>query len=400
MRAVIGKSRAIGTVNAPPSKSMAHRLLICAGLAGGKSLIKGVEASEDVKATLDCLGALGVECHYDGSTVTVMGNGRVHPKETLCCRECGSTLRFFVPICLLSEEESFLTGSDRLLQRPLGVYEELCREKGLTFEKQGKLLKVKGKIKGGSYSLRGDVSSQFISGLLFVLPLLEEDSVINLTGKVESKPYIDMTISALRDFGVSVVWQDSQSLYIKGAQSYKAVETEVEGDYSNAAFLDAFNYTGGNVTVLGLRGDSLQGDKVYGRYFKALEKGGETLDISDCPDLGPVLFALASVFGGGDFVGTARLKIKESDRAEAMRAELEKLGVTVRVEENSVSVRGKLFPPKEPLYGHNDHRIVMALSVLLSTVGGEIEGVEAVNKSMPLFFETVKSLGVECDIYE
>jgi len=400
MKAVIYRSKAKGTVKAPPSKSMAHRLLICAGLAEGKSLIKGVEASEDVMATLDCLKALGVECSYDGSTVTVMGKGEIQPKDTLRCRECGSTLRFFIPICLLSEKEALLTGSDRLFKRPLDVYEELCAEKGLGFEKQGSALKVKGKLKGGSYELRGDVSSQFISGLLFALPLAKEDSVISLTGKVESKPYIDMTVAALNDFGVKVLWQDSQSLYIKGSQSYKARETEVEGDYSNAAFLDAFNYLEGEVTVKGLRVDSLQGDKVYIDYFKALEKGGQPLDISDCPDLGPVLFALAAYFGGGDFAGTARLKIKESDRAEAMKAELAKLGVTVTVEENSVSVRGKVQPPKEPLYGHNDHRIVMALSVLLSLCGGEIEGAEAVAKSMPSFFNTIKKLGVECELYE
>lgn len=401
MRAVIHKSVATGTVNAPPSKSMAHRLLICAGLAKGNSVINGVEPSKDVLATIACLGALGVDCDYNGNTVKVRGTGTVAPTNTLNCNECGSTLRFFIPICLLSDTQSTLTGSQRLLARPLGVYADLCKENGLAFNVSGNAVTVKGPIKSGSYTVPGDVSSQFISGLLFALPLVKGNSTINITGKLESKPYIDMTLAALHTFGVNACWQDSATIYIPGGQSYVPTATTVEGDYSNAAFLDAFNCLGGNVKVKGLQANSLQGDKVYAGYFAALKNGTPTLDISDCPDLGPILFALAAALGGARFTGTARLRIKESDRGAAMAAELAKLGVSLKVEENTVTVPGVgIKAPQTVLNGHNDHRIVMALSVLLSLCGGEIEGAEAVAKSMPSFFDTIKNLGVECELYE
>jgi len=401
MRAVIHKSTATGTVNAPPSKSMAHRLLICAGLAKGNSIIKGVEPSEDVLATIACLRALGVDCDYNNNTVSVKGTGAVAPTNILNCNECGSTLRFFIPICLLSSAEATLTGSKRLLSRPLGVYADLCKEKGLAFNASDNTVTVKGPIKSGSFAVAGDVSSQFISGLLFALPLVKGNSTISITGKPESKPYIDMTLAALQTFGVNAYWQDSATLYIQGDQSYTPTVTTVEGDYSNAAFLDAFNCLGGNVKVTGLQVNSLQGDKVYGNYFAALKNGAPTLDISNCPDLGPILFALAAALGGARFTGTARLKIKESDRGAAMAAELAKLGVKLVVQENSITVpAGGIKASSTALNGHNDHRIVMALSVLLSLCGGEIEGAEAVAKSMPSFFNTIKKLGVECELYE
>lgn len=400
MKAVIYKSAAKGTVNAPPSKSMAHRLLICAGLAAGESLIKNVELSEDIKATMDCLRALGADCVYDKGTVTVKGTGAISPVDSLNCRECGSTLRFFLPVCLLSDKRSLLTGSPRLMERPMDVYEQLCMEKGYLFGKSKAGITVRGTIKSGVYTLRGDVSSQFISGLLFALPLAEGDSTIKLTGKTESKPYIDMTLSALTAYGVSAYWRSEAEIYIKGSQSYKSTSLMVEGDYSNAAFLSAFNLIGGNVEVKGLSENSLQGDRVYGEYFEALKNGAPRLDIANCPDLGPVLFAMAAALGGGSFTGTARLKMKESDRGAAMAAELAKLGVDVDIKENEIRVSGGIKPPAEVLNGHNDHRIVMALSVLLSACGGEIEGAEAVAKSMPHFFTVIKQLGVECDLYE
>ena len=400
MKALIHKSAAKGVITAPPSKSMAHRLLICAGLANGVSVISGVEASEDVKATISCLKSLGVECEYSNGTVTVHGNSSIKPQETLNCNECGSTLRFFVPICLLSDTESTLTGSSRLMARPLDIYKAMCEENGLQYSLEGGVLKVKGVIKSGTYSLPANVSSQFISGLLFALPLAEGDSVLHLTGKIESKPYIDMTLSTLNSFGVSAYWKNERSLYIKGGQKYICRSLSVEGDYSNAAFFDAFNYLGGAVTINGLDRNSLQGDRVYQMYFPMLSLSKPTLDIADCPDLGPVLFALAACKNGGVFTGTARLKIKESDRGAAMARELEKCGVRVTVEDNRITVENGVCAPTEPLCGHNDHRVVMALTVLLSTVGGVIEGIEAVNKSLPSFFDMLKQINVRCDIYE
>ncbi len=399
MKVRVGKFKARGALACPPSKSMAHRLLICAGLSEGESLIKGVDFSDDVKATLRCLKALGAECEASERSVKVRG-GVKGPQEVLDCGECGSTLRFFIPICLLFDEESRLTGSPRLMERPLSVYEDLCLEKGLFYRREGGVLTVKGSLCGGEFTLPADVSSQFISGLLFALPLAEGDSVIHLTGKTESAPYIDMTLSALAAFGADVRRADERTLRIRGGQRYKARELAVEGDFSNAAFFEAFNYIGGDVRVDGLPESSLQGDSVYRQYFPLLAGGVPTLDISDCPDLGPVLFALAACKNGGVFTGTARLRLKESDRGQAMAKELAKCGVRVDVEENRVAVGCGVRPPVLPLSSHNDHRIAMALTVLLSAVGGEIEGAEAVNKSLPAFYDMIKAIGAEVQIYE
>ncbi len=394
----IEKGRAKGCVSAPPSKSMAHRLLICAALSSGESVIHGMSDCEDVRATLDCLSALGVPFEQKGDTVKVKGiDAREMSASTpLFCRESGSTLRFFVPLCMISGNNTMLTGAPQLMKRPMNVYEALAKEKGLTFSQDDKSVIVKGPLKSGEYKVAGNVSSQFISGLLFALPLVKGDSTINIIPPVESRSYIELTLFALREFGVEVTWKDDYTLFIKGGQTYKATETTVEGDYSGAAFFEAMNALGSDISVEGLRGDSLQGDKVYSRYFEMLGKGTPTIHIGNCPDLGPVLFAVAAAKNGGIFTGTARLKIKESDRAATMAEELKKFGVSVTIHDDAVVVYPLDFhKPTENLCGHSDHRIVMALSVLLTLTGGAIEGAEAVSKSFPTFFEDVKSLGIE-----
>ncbi len=401
MRVTISPSKAVGDLKAPPSKSMAHRMLICAGLSDGISIVKGVEPSEDVLATIDCLNAMGAECTLEGSTVTVKG---IHPADRkenviLPCRECGSTLRFFVPLCLMKDAKASLTGSERLMNRPLSIYEELCKEKGFVYQKEGNSLCVQGVLTGGEYHIPGNVSSQFISGLLFALPLCEEDSRIDLIPPVESRPYIDMTIEALSLFGVTACWENDHCIMIPGSQRYQKRETEVEGDWSNAAFFEAFNYLDGNVGLSGLKDDSLQGDKICREHLKKLSEGMQEIDISDCPDLGPILMAMASVLHGARLTGTRRLRIKESDRAEAMREELEKFGATVVVNENDVWIpKVELHCPKELLMSHNDHRIAMSLAVVSSRYGGVIDGAECVRKSLPDFFTRIGNLGVEVTI--
>ena len=241
----------------------------------------------------------------------------------------------------------------------------------------------------------GNISSQFITGLLLALPLLSGDSRINIIGSFESAPYVAMTVDTLKHFGI-LVERLGNSYKIKGGQSYTAKDITVEGDYSNAAFFAALNFLGGNVEIDGLSPESLQGDRVYAKLFDMLSRGTPTVHISDCPDLGPILFALSACKNGGVFTGTARLKIKESDRAAAMAQELQKFGVSVKVEEDSVVVYPSEFhAPKEVLNGHNDHRIVMSLSVMLSVTGGEIDGAEAVAKSMPNFFDMLKTIGIK-----
>ena len=398
----IEKGIANGTVLAPPSKSMAHRLLICAALSRGESVIKNLSFSEDISATADCIRALGADCRIEGDTAFVCGidfNKTVN--NTLCCRESGSTIRFFVPICLLFSNEITLTGSEYLLKRPMNIYADICKERGLTFDLNDKNLTVKGKLESGIFKMPGNVSSQFVSGLLFVLPLLSGDSKIELIGGIESKSYIEMTISALSCFGVSISWENENTLYIKGNQKYKPQNLAVEGDYSNTAFFEALNIFGGNVLVEGLNKNSLQGDRVYLDIMPKLLSGTPTVDIKDCPDLAPVLFAVAAANNGARFTGTKRLKIKESDRGSAMREELSKFGIESVIEENEITVfKGELKPPKAILDGHNDHRIVMALSVLSTLTGGEIEGAEAVKKSFPDFFTKLSGLGIKVTGYD
>ena len=403
MNISISPSRLAGTVKAPPSKSMAHRLLITAGLAEGTSVIRGIADSEDVLATLDLLSALGATCKKSGDTVTVTGTDPRCAEVTGApsCRECGSTLRFFIPLCLLSEEEITLTGSERLFARPLGVYEELCREQGLTFRREQNSVTLCGPLRSGEFTLRGDVSSQFISGLLFALPLCDGDSTIRLLPPVESRSYIDMTLDALATFGVRAAWQDDLTLTVFGNQTYTACQAQVEGDYSGAAFFLALRTLGMDVEVTDLPPHTRQGDRVCRDYFHALQKGAPTLSIRDCPDLGPILMAVAAAKHGCVLTDTGRLAIKESDRGAAMAEELLKFGVTVTRTENTILVPGgTLRAPEAPLSGHNDHRIVMSLATLCALVGGKIEGAEAVRKSLPDYFDRMNSLGLEMIPYE
>lgn len=402
MRAVFKPSRAKGRVAAPPSKSMGHRMLVCAGLSGGPCTVTGIIPSQDMMATLDCLSALGVEYDWQEDRVTLRGGDVFSsPKEPVCCRESGSTLRFFVPLFLLGRQKVTLTGHGRLMERPMEVYQNLCRERTLLYGQEGDKLYVRGPFQPGLYQISGDVSSQFVSGLLFALPLLEAGSVISLIPPVASRPYIEMTRQAQKLFGVESVWTDENTLRVFGGQRYEPRDAQVEGDWSNAAFLEGFNLLEGCVQVENLIENSLQGDKIYRKYFEMLQNGCPALDIDQYPDLGPVLMALAAAGSGATLTGTRRLAIKESDRGAAMAEELRKLGVECRVEENSITVPGgRLKAPRTPLNGHNDHRVVMALSLLLSRTGGEIEGAQAVSKSFPDFFDRIRTLGIEVETHE
>ncbi len=401
MNVRITPGKAVGTAAVPPSKSMAHRLLICAGLSEGESVIRGISDCEDVQATLDCLRALGAECKQTGDVVTVWGVDprRATPTGALNCRESGSTLRFLIPILLLTGQTAVFEGYGRLMERPMSLYEDLCKERDLIFFHESGKLTVGGKLPSGRYTLAGNVSSQFVSGLLFALPLADGESEIDLIPPVESRSYIDMTLDAMRRFGVFAEWESDCRLHIEGNQKYSAQNETVEGDYSNAAFLDALNFLGGDVTLTGLRAESLQGDRCY-REAMDLLCGGHSARVSlgNCPDLGPILFAVAAAKHGGVFTETARLRIKESDRVESMRSELEKFGVRMEIEEDRVKIcEGALIPPSEPLQGHNDHRIVMALAVLLTLTGGQICGAEAVRKSYPSFFADLARLGIRIE---
>ncbi len=395
MNVKIYPSKASGNVSAPPSKSMAHRALICGALTDG-SKISNIAFSEDISATINCLQSLGAKVEINGNEVAIGGFDpeAVQENTELYCNESGSTLRFLIPICLLSGKRITLKGKTRLFERPLSVYESICNEQGIFFEKSADSITLCGKLKSGNYRVRGDVSSQFITGLLYTLPLLDGISIIEVVGKFESASYIDLTLSALSDFGIKITRVGSRFI-IMGIQSFKARNYTVEGDCSNAAFLDALNFAGGDVNVKGINENTLQGDRVYKKMLNDLSRGVTQFDLSDCPDLAPIMFAMSAVKSGARFEGTRRLRIKESDRASAMAQELFKFGIPVTVGDDYVIVgNAELKKPTELLCGHNDHRIVMSLAVLSTLVGGEIEGAETVNKSYPEFFSVLESLNI------
>lgn len=388
-----------GIIKAPPSKSMAHRYLIGSALSGKKCVLSGVDYSEDILASIDCLKSLGVEITTENDVVTVNPFGFMKTEETVLeCRESGSTLRFFIPLALCLGRRVTFHGSERLLERPLDVYESVCKENNFTFNKDKNTLTVCGNLKNGVYRVRGDISSQFITGLIFALVYLNGNSTIEILPPFESKSYIDLTLSALKSFGANVDFVDDYKIKIEPSEM-NAFSGRIEGDFSNSAFLDAFNRIGSDIKIENLNPDSLQGDRVYSEYFDEISNGVPTLDISDCPDLGPILFALSAMKNGAVFIGTDRLKAKESDRGLAMHKELQKLGGGLLFGDNKITVpKQHLQYNGEMLNGHNDHRIVMSLSVILSKIGGSIDGIEAVRKSYPTFFEDIKKLKANVEL--
>ena len=397
MKVKIEPSIAKGKVFAPPSKSMAHRMLIAAGLSSGTSRVHNIELSEDIKSTLEILRALGAEYTLKDRVVMMRGiGGQDWGKTTeLNCRESGSTLRFMIPIALVKQGRYEFVGAKRLLERPLGIYEDICMAQGIVFDKYETGLVLEGVLGSGHFRVSGAISSQFITGLLFALPMLKEDSVLELLPPIESKAYIEMTLEVLSTFGICVR-REGNTFFIKGNQTYQAQDVIVEGDYSNAAFLDALNLIGGDVQVQGLEPHSLQGDQVYQNYYQKLQEGTPRLDIAECPDLGPVLMGMAAALNGAVLTGTKRLAIKESDRGTAMAEELKKFGISCDVKENEIAVfAGDLQKPTVPTDSHNDHRIAMTMALLLSKTGGIITDAAAVKKSFPDFYQVMNDLGIQ-----
>ncbi len=420
MKAVVTKSVAKGTIQAPPSKSFSHRALIAAGLSDKESVIEGVLESEDIYATLDGLKALGATYFYEDTTIRIKGAGRalkaldaVTEGVPVNCRESGSTLRFLLPLFLLGNKKVQLEGYGRLFQRPMKIYEEICKEQELLFQPYENGITIQGPLKAGSFKVPGNVSSQFITGLFYALSMLEEDSTLELIPPVESFSYILMTLEVLKDFGVEIR-QEGNVFHIPGNSRYEKSSYVVEGDYSNAAFLEGFqvlndfyekeNQTDLHIQVENLKENSLQGDRIYKEYYVNLKRetpyeDRKVLDLQDCPDLGPVLMALAACTGGAAFANTRRLKIKESDRGQAMAQELKKFGITVECEENHIRVLpGVLQTPAEELDSHNDHRIAMAVALVCTLTGGTIGNAECVSKSYPGFWKDIKRLGIGVEL--
>lgn len=401
MKVKILPSKTSGEVSAPPSKSFAHRYLIGSVLSRGKCVIKNIADSDDISATLSCIEQLGGSVTKDGNIVTVIPtNEKQIENAVFDCKESGSTLRFFIPVVLATGAKNctFL-GSERLLARGIKEYEKLFEHSDVKIKSDEKSIEVNGKLTTGNYEISGEVSSQYTTGMLFALSVLDGKSTLKITGNAESRAYVDMTIKVLKDFGADIAEPEKNFFEINGKGRLSPGEFTVEGDWSNAAFLIALSRIVGTISVSGLNENSVQGDRFSSVAFDALDGENAEIDLKDCPDLAPILFAYAAYKNGGRFINTRRLRVKESDRANVMAEELKKFGANVKVYENSVEIeKTQLKPPIVPLCGHNDHRIVMALSVLAAVFGAEIDGAEAVNKSYPDFFRVIKKAGV--NVYE
>lgn len=401
MKVKILPSKTSGEVSAPPSKSFAHRYLIGSVLSRGKCVIKNIADSDDISATLSCIEQLGGSVTKDGNIVTViLTNEKQIENAVFDCKESGSTLRFFIPVVLATGAKNCtFSGSGRLLARGIKEYEKLFENSDVKIKSDEKSIEVNGKLTAGNYEISGEVSSQYTTGMLFALSVLDGKSTLKITGNAESRAYVDMTIKVLKDFGADIKETEKNFFEINGKGRLSPGEFTVEGDWSNAAFLIALSRLVGTISVSGLNENSVQGDRFSSVAFDALDGENAEIDLKDCPDLAPILFSYAAYKNGGRFINTRRLRVKESDRANVMAEELKKFGANVKVYENSVEIeKTQLKPPIVPLCGHNDHRIVMALSVLAAVLGAEIDGAEAVNKSYPDFFRVIKKAGV--NVYE
>lgn len=397
MEVKIYKSNPKGTLYVPPSKSYSHRYLLAAMLANNTSEISNIYFSKDILATLNCMSSFGCNYEVKENSVIVNNCNDIMDNPIFDCNESGSTLRFLIPIALSKYEKVIFKGSRKLISRGIEVYEDIFKNQNIQVIKNEDSILIQGKLHSGTFNVDGSVSSQFITGLLFALPLLDGDSVINIIPPLNSKDYVEMTLDVLRKYKINIE-VDNLTIKIKGNQKYIASNYCVEGDYSNAAFLDAFNYLNGDVNLLGLNENSLQGDKVYKKYFELLDSANVTLDIENCIDLGPVLMAFASIKHGATLTGTNRLKIKESNRAEAMKIELAKIGIKVDINDNDVIVyKGNISKENIVFDSHNDHRIVMALSILSTLFDITIKGYEAVSKSYPHYFKDLEKLGVKIE---
>ena len=421
MDVVVKRARTVaGRIAAPPSKSMAHRAVLCAALAKGTSHLHHLAFSKDISATLGAAGRLCARVTTGENDAVVEGLGRFLPVDApVDCCESGSTLRFLIPLASLTGQEVTFTGRGRLMERPQSVYKTLYQQQGLRFEQGADRLTVEGALTPGEYELAGNVSSQFISGLLFALPLLDGDSTLHLIPPVESRSYIDMTRAVQAAFGVTSRWLDGNTLALPGRQHYHPCDHAVEGDYSQAAFPAVLGAVCGGVTVTGLSPDTLQGDAVIldilHRCGAQFTREGDTvtfakaplhgvdIDLADCPDLGPVLMVLGLLCEGTTVIRNAeRLRLKESDRIAAMEAELRACGGVLESEGGTITVHGcaeHLHAPEGILHGHNDHRVVMSLAVLSAAAGLPltVDDAEAIQKSWPNFFAAIRPLGVEVE---
>ncbi|MEX0051163.1 3-phosphoshikimate 1-carboxyvinyltransferase [Clostridium butyricum] len=417
-----------GEVKIPPSKSMAHRAVICAALSDGTCKVSNIDFSDDIIATVEAMKSLGAVIEKKDDYLEVIGikspqnklNNSTNDERIIDCNESGSTLRFLVPIAALFEGVNKFVGRGNLGKRPLDTYYEIFDNQGIKYSyKEGILdLKTEGKLKCGEFKVKGNISSQFITGLLFTLPLLDGDSKITITTELESKGYIDLTLSAMRDFGIEIINNNYEEFIIKGNQNYKSMDYRVEGDYSQAAFFLCADAVLNEVVVNDLNLNSLQGDKevidILERMGVNIKENGKgiigtvdkklkstIIDGSQCPDIIPVVSLAASLCDGTtEVINAGRLRIKECDRLAAVTSELNKLGAKITEKEDGLIIEGvSKLKGGCTVWSHKDHRIAMTLAIA-STICEEpiiIKDYECVTKSYPEFWNDFISLGGALD---
>lgn len=401
----ISPKKLTGKVCVPPSKSAAHRALFCSALAEGTSKVSNVSYSQDITATLKALECLVAKIDTDGSVASISGlcKGNVLDNVLIDCCESGSTLRFVIPVALALGGSFSVTGRGRLLERPLDDYYKIFDTQGILYKKEENRIYFEGRLSGGVYELSGNVSSQYITGLLLALPLLDSDSEIIITTPLESAGYVNMTLEALSRHGIEIKTSDDlRYFYIKGNQNYKPYDYTVEGDYSQAAFYYVANELRNNIEICGLNENSTQGDKAILDVINVMKTQGceRTIDVSQIPDLVPIMTVLATQTDGiTHIVGASRLRIKESDRLAAITTELTKMGAKIDEYEDSITVHGKTRLHGAAVDSHNDHRIAMSLAIAATVSSGEviITGADSVKKSYADFWDKYAELGGEIE---
>lgn len=414
MKTTINPKSLKGSIKAPPSKSITHRALIAASLSEGWSKIENVLVSQDILATSGAMVDFGATINRHDTWVDIFSKGTLkQPSHPINCRESGSTLRFLAPFGALVKEPVVFNGEGKLKTRPMDDYFKIFEEQQVRFAyNEGLPLVVDGKLTAGKYKVKGNVSSQFISGLMLSLPLVEGDSEIIVTTPLESKGYTDLTIDVLNHFGVKIDRVDEQHYKIKGNQKYIRADFAIEGDYSQAAFWIVAGLIGGHIQIDGLNMDSVQGDMkiidiVKSMNGKVLVEGksiiaersetvGTTIDGSQCPDLIPILTVLAALSNGKTkIINASRLRLKESDRLKAIATELNKLGAQIIEEEDGLTIFGREHLSGGVVDSWNDHRIAMSLAIasIRCKESVTITNSHAIEKSYPHFFEDFRKLG-------
>ncbi|MEM2352161.1 MAG: 3-phosphoshikimate 1-carboxyvinyltransferase [Thermoproteota archaeon] len=411
-----------GSVSAPPSKAHTHRALIASSLSNGESRTYNALFCDDSVATINACRLLGAKITISDNEVRVCGIPKPKtPEDVIDCSESGSTMRFITPVCALADGISVLTGGESLRRRPMGPLLDALGQLGVkcySSRSDGRppIIVFGGGIRGGRAGIRGDVSSQFISGLLFAVPMAQNDTYIYLSTPLESKPYVDITMDILLKHGVRVSFS-GDIFYVPRGQEYKPYNHFIEGDYSSAAFpLAAAAITKSNIRVENLLKDSLQGDRIIVDILRSMGvivsvgpdyvevKGIDghlrpiNVDLRDSPDLVPVCAALACFAEGKSVIsGARRLRFKESDRIETLLSELTKMGASIRVQEDSLAIYGSGRLHSAEIDPHMDHRIAMACTVAALGADGEtiIRDIECINKSYPGFIMDMRLLGAD-----